>query len=340
MKHTSFFINFLSDVVNLNQTRLDRLNGHVNAVTDFLKANLNSFERVEPQGSYGLKTIIRPVKKGQEYDADIQLYMKYNKGKKPKDYIQDLFNCFQGSDTYKDKVHRRTRCVYLDYAGDFHLDIVPCITKQDGSKWVCNFKTNEFERTDGSGYRDWLNDKTRVTHGNLKRVTRLLKFLRDHKGNFTAKSILLTTLIGMTVCGEDDGENFKAVPDALKTVSNRINDFLQSHPIMPTITNPVLPEEDFNRHWDQTKYENFREKFDVYNTRINEAYDATDHDDSVDKWRAVFGDEFGEKRGGDDEGGNGRNRKLSGSPAVVSVRPRPPWAPDDRTGVGNRPQTK
>ena len=326
MKHTSFFINFLSDVVNLNQTRLDRLNGHVNAVTDFLKANLNSFERVEPQGSYGLKTIIRPVKKGQEYDADIQLYMKYNKGKKPKDYIQDLFNCFQGSDTYKDKVHRRTRCVYLDYAGDFHLDIVPCITKQDGSKWVCNFKTNEFERTDGSGYRDWLNDKTRVTHGNLKRVTRLLKFLRDHKGNFTAKSILLTTLIGMTVCGEDDGENFRTVPDALQTVSNRINDFLQSNPIMPTVTNPVLPEEDFNRHWDQTKYEHFRELFDVYNKRINEAFDATEHNDSVDKWGAVFGDEFGEKRGGDDGSSNGGSAKRSGAPSVVAVVPRRPWA--------------
>ena len=199
MKHVLYFENFLKDVVNLNQTRLDRLNGHVKAVTDFLKANLNSFKRVEPQGSYGLKTIIRPVKEGQEYDADIQLYMEYDKDKEPKDYIEELHDCFLGSSTYKDKVDRSTRCVCLDYAGDFHLDIVPCITKPDGGKWVCNDKTNEFERTDGTGYRDWFNEKTRITHGNLKRVTRLLKFLRDHKRNFTAKSILLTTLIGMTV---------------------------------------------------------------------------------------------------------------------------------------------
>ncbi len=318
MKHTQYFEEFLKDVVNLNQSRLDRLDTSVNAVKEFLEKNLKSFTRVEPQGSYGLKTIIRPVKEGQEYDADIQLYMKYEKSKAPKDYIEDLYYCFRGSKTYKDKAQRKTRCVNLNYAGDFHLDVVPCVTKPDGSKWVCNRETNEFERTDGTGYRNWLNDRTRITHGNLKRVTRLLKFLRDHKGNFTAKSILLTTLIGATVWGEADGENFKSVPDALKTVSNRINDFLQSKPTMPIIKNPVLTEEDFNRHWDQAKYKNFREKFDAINKRINEAFDAKEHNDSVDRWRAIFGDKFGKKREGDDN-----SRRAS---AVAAVRPRRPYA--------------
>lgn len=321
MKHGRFFDEFLRDHVNLNPARLDRLNKSVKAVTEFLSKHLDSYVGVEPQGSYGLKTIIRPVKEGQEYDADIQLHMKYEEDKEPKAYIQELYDCFRGNGTYKDKVHRKTRCVYLDYAGDFHLDVVPCVTKPDGSKRVCNKETNEFERTDGTGYRNWFNDKTRITHGNLKRVTRLLKFLRDHKGNFTAKSILLTTLIGMTVCGEDDGDNFKSVSDALKTVSNRINEFLQGHPTMPTIKNPVLPQEDFNRHWDQTKYRNFREKFAIYNEKINEAFDATEHDDSVRKWRAVFGDEFGELKGGED--GNSRG---GGVPAVAAVKPQRPWA--------------
>lgn len=318
MKHTQYFTDFLNDVVNLNQTRLDRLDTSVKAVKEFLEKNLNSFIGIEPQGSYGLKTIIRPVKKGQEYDADIQLYMNYDPDKDPEDYISELYDCFRGSDKYKEKARRKTRCVTLDYAGDFHLDVVPCVTKPDGSKCVCNRETNKFERTDGTGYRDWFNDKTRITHGNLKRVTRLLKFLRDHKGNFTAKSILLTTLIGMMVYGEYDGENFKSVPDALKTVSNRINDFLQSHPTMPTIRNPVLHEEDFNRHWDQAKYKNFREKFDAINKRINEAFDAKEHNDSVDKWRAIFGEKFGEKREGDDS-----SRRA---PAVAIVRPKRPFA--------------
>ena len=321
MKHVPYFDDFLKDVVNLNKSRFDQLVTSVNAVERFLAKNLDSFIRVEPQGSYGLKTIIRPVKEGQEFDADIQVYMKYDEDKKAMKYIDELEECLRGSDVYKDKIKRKTRCVCLDYAGDFHLDVVPCITKDDDNAYVCNSETNEFERTDGTGYRDWFNEKTSITHGNLKGVTRLLKFLRDHKGNFTAKSILLTTLIGKTVCGDNDGDNFKTVPDALKTVSNRINDFLQDNESMPTITNPVLPEEDFNRHWDQAKYRNFREKFAIYNEKINKAFDANEHNDSVRKWRAVFGDEFGELKGEKD--GNSRG---GGAPAVAAVKPQRPWA--------------
>ena len=264
MKHITYFDDFLSEAVNLNQSSLDLLTTRVNAVTRFLAKNLDSFIRVEPQGSYGLKTIIRPVKEGQEFDADIQLYMKYDPDKEPEDYIEELNNCFLGSSTYKGMVDRSTRCVCLDYAGDFHLDIVPCITKADGSKWVCNNKTNKFERTDGTGYRDWFNEKTRITHGNLKRVTRLLTYLSvTPTGNFTAKSIHLTTLICPDVCTERPIENIlMSVPERpRRRECYRINDFLPSETSMPTFTNPVLQEQELERHWDQAKYENFRDKF-------------------------------------------------------------------------------
>ena len=224
---------------------------------------------------------------------------------------------------YAEKAHRKTRCVVLDYAGDFHLDIVPCVTRKDEKQDICNNKTNKFEQTDGTGYRDWFNSKTKVTHGNLKGVARLLKYLRYHKGNFTAQSILLTTLIGNTVRGEYDGDHFKTLPDALKTVSNRTNDFLQSNPAMPRIANPVLPEEDFTRHWDQKKYDNFRDLFNVYNDKINKAFDAKEHDDSIEKWRDVFGENFGKKRG---QGSNGSGRKFRENTAPIVVPPRKPYA--------------
>ena len=322
MKHTQFFNDFLNDEVNLNQSRLDRLNKSVKAVSEFLSQNLDSYKKVERQGSYALRTIIKPVKDGQEYDADILLYMKYDKSKEPKDYINDLYDCLGENEVYSEKARRKTRCVFLDYAGDFHLDIVPCVPKDDDEQSICNKETNKFEQTDGTGYRDWFNDKNSVTHGNLKRVTRLLKYIRDHKGNFTAKSILLTTLIGNTVHNEDesDGDHFKTLPDALKTVSNRINDFLQRNPIMPKIVNPVLPEEDFTRHWDQKKYDHFRELFNVYNDKINKAFDAKEHDDSIKKWRDVFGEKFGKMKG--NGGGKG---SIGVGAGATTVTPRKPY---------------
>ena len=222
----------------------------------------------------------------------------------------------------REKAHRRTRCVELDYAGDFHLDIVPCIAGSDGKQSICNNKTNRFESTDGTGYRDWLNERTKITDGNLKRVTRLLKYLRDHKRTFAVKSILLTTLIGNTVDGQGDGENFKTVPDALKTVSNRVNDFLRCNLSMPAIENPALPGEDFTRHWNQSNYDNFRRLFDLYNDKINTAFNAQEHDESVDCWRDLFGDGFGSKRGG--KGSSSREGPDKGGPSIAVV-PRKPW---------------
>jgi len=315
MKHIKYFEDFLSEEVNLNPTRLQRLDSSSSAVDTFLSGNLDLYEKTERQGSYGLKTIIKPVGT-REYDADLLLYMTYDNDKNPKDYINDVYNCLKGNDNYKDKVHRRTRCVYIDYVGDFHLDLVPCITQYDCLEqeeyYICNNKENKFELTDGTGYRDWFNEKTRITNGYLKLVTRLLKFLRDHKGNFSVKSILLTTLIGNSVYAVDEwGADFKDIPTSLKTISNRINSFLQANVFMPEICNPVLSTESFTRHWDQDKYRNFRDMFDLYNGKINEAFDAKDHNTSVKKWRELFGDNFGELK--EDNG----NKKSD--PVIVSA---------------------
>ena len=269
MKNVVDFNEVLANTVNINQSRLDDLNDHVAAVTTHLSRHLEAFEKVERQGSYALRTIIKP-KENREYDADILLFMEYEPGKKPAEYINDAYNCIRQHGTYKDMVHRKTRCVMVDYAGDFHLDIVPCI-EINGQRYICNNKTNGFEITDGTGYRDWFNEKTRITNGNLKRATRLLKYMRDHKGNFTAPSILLTTLIGNSVYDGEGDTNFKTDADTLKTVCNRIDALLQANPFKLEIRNPVLPQETFTRHWDQNKYRNFRDKFKIYNDQVNDA---------------------------------------------------------------------
>lgn len=313
MTHVQYFEEFLKNKVNLNKNRLQRLNDSTRAVTELLSRELDSYEKVERQGSYALGTTIKPIK-GYEYDADILLYMKYNSDKEPKDYINEVYNYLKQNNN-EDKIARKTRCVNINYAGDFHLDIVPCIT-QGQEQYICNEKDNEFEVTDGTGYRDWFNRKTKITHGNLKGVTRLLKYLRDHKGNFSVKSILLTTLIGNSVDDYDNDENFKNIPGTLKLISNRINFFLQSNPIMPEVCNPIMPDECFTRHWDQNKYKNFREKFAVYNNKIDEAFEATDHNTSVKKWRELFGENFGKLR--DD--------KAIRSASSASITPRKPYA--------------
>ncbi len=291
MKNLNAFKEFLTDEVNLNQFRIDTLEQKIKSIKTFLKDNFDCYIKTEKQGSYAMKTIIKPVKENDEFDADLLILCKDMDDWNPADYIQEIYNLFKKNGNYSQMTKRKTRCVTLDYSGDFHLDLVPCIKREDRT-FICNYKENKFEETDGTGYRQWLSAKTTHTNGELKRITRLMKFMRDHKKNFSVESILLTTLLGNSVDNIPNSE-FTDIPTTLLKIVNSLNTYLKNNPQMPVIENPVLPGEDFNRHWDQEKYTNFCEKISIYYVKIDDAYKEEDRNSSICKWRKVFGDKFG-----------------------------------------------
>ena len=309
-KNIEEFAKFLKDEVNLNQGRMDRLETAVGGVTDCLKANLHGYQRVERQGSYALGTLIKPVDDNDEYDADIQIVMNPNPKWEPKDYVNEISKTLRGNKTYAEKLRLKTRCVTVDYAGDFHLDVVPRVTI-NGKHCVCNRAENKFEETDGDGYREWFKEKNRITKGNLKRVVRLLKHLRDHKNSFTAKSILLTTLAGYMIRPSDEGtQAVSTVADTLETVLTRMSEYLQQHPYMPEIKNPVLPTENFNRHWDQRRYANFRDRVKSYAATAKQAKAEQSGEKAIKLWQELFGETFG--KGSSSGGGTGSNSAGGG----------------------------
>ena len=311
------FQEFLREEVNINQSRLDRLHTAVRAVSTHLKQKLKSYQRTEPQGSFALQTIIKPVDNNDEYDADIQVVMNPRSDWKPKDYIKAVYDALKENKNYSDKLRLKTRCVTIDYAGDFHLDVVPRVTI-NGRHYVCNRLEDKFEPTDGDGYRNWFNDKNRITGGNLKRVVRLLKYLRGHKNNYTAKSILLTTLAGMMIRKSDKGtEAVSTVSDTLLTVLTRMDDYLQKHPKMPEVKNPVLPSETFNQHWDQDRYANFRDKLHIYALRARKANTEAARENAIKDWQGIFGDNFGK---GSPSVGVSRNSSSSSSGGGIATK--------------------
>lgn len=313
MKHEQYFNDFLAGHVNLDQSRESTLDRRVKTITDLLKAKLSVYKKYSQQGSYAHQTIIKPVQDDDEFDADILVFVKDDDFDPNTftDYVKKVHDVFKENNTYKDIVKINSRCVTVDYAGDFHLDVVPCIEYGEVC-YICHKNEKRHEKTDGDGYTTWLRDKNEIVgSNNFRKSTCLIKFLRDHKDNFSVKSILLTTLLGNQIRNLDkNSSDFSDLSTTLKTLSNRINDFLRDNKSMPTVKNPVLLEEDFNRHWDEKKYDNFRDKFDSYNTRINEAFEEKDHNESVKKWRKLFGDDFGELK-----------KSTSSIPAVGATKP-------------------
>lgn len=304
MKHVIKFNDFLKNTVNLNQSRIDTLTSKVNTIDSFLK-NDDVFGAIykatKSQGSYAHKTIIKPSPKKLIFDADVVLYVEENKDWEPKDYIEELYKRFRQSSIYKDKCGRGTRCVTIDYAGEFHLDIVPCIHREhfilEDTYHVCNKNENTEETTDPQGYANWLLEKnTDVGGNNLIKVIRLLKYLRDIKQTFSCKSVLLTTLIANQVGGYRDFiDPYKDLPTTLKVLVSRLNEYLQANKTMPLVKNPINDEEDFNRNWDQAKYENFRNQIERYHDWINAAFDEQNQSESIKLWQKIFGDDFGKQ---------------------------------------------
>jgi hypothetical protein len=298
MKLVEHFRSFLNDAVNLNATRLGLLESNVVALKGAIResewdAPLITFKG---QGSWAHKTIIKPVE-GKAFDADLLVIVKPVEGWDAKKYISTLRAVFASDPTYEDKVRRFSHCVTIEYAGERKVDLVPCIQNRQGfgGHEVCNFNSNAFERSEPAAYTDWLVQRDDWTGKNgLKKVTRLFKYLRDIKTNFTCPSILLTTLLGMRVTSADaiGTGPFEDVPTALRTIMDRLDDWLQAWPTKPVIVNPVLSSEQFSDLWDDTQYANFREKMHLYRTWIDDALDEQDRDESIGKWRRVFGDDF------------------------------------------------
>ena len=122
-----------------------------------------------------------------------------------------------------------------------------------------------------------------------------MKYLRDIKLTFSCKSILLTTLLGERITSVDQLLQDTEFPDltaALQTLVQRLDDYLQARPEMHDVCNPVLPSENFIRHWDDDKYANFRDVIHRYREWIEDAYYETDKSESIIKWQKVFGDDF------------------------------------------------
>ena len=299
MKLIKNFDAFLKNRVNLSDKRIEQLDARVKSVANFLSSGTDAiaknFIELIPQGSYSQRTIINPVAKNDEFDADVLLEINEVDGWEAEDYVQELYTALRASTTYRDMVSRRSRCVMINYANDFHMDVVPYLERH-GERYITNRNTNAFEVTNPEGFNAWLEDQNRLTSGHLVKVIRLMKYVRDFKNNFSVKSVILSILLGGRVSDGalwSDPDHYKDVPTALKNIVGDLDAYLQVNPTMPSIDDPSCPSENFNHRWDRDEYTNFRNWIHTYAGWINDAFDESDQDESYKKWRKLFGDDFG-----------------------------------------------
>ncbi|MFD7021822.1 cyclic GMP-AMP synthase DncV-like nucleotidyltransferase [Promicromonospora sukumoe] len=294
MQLISYFNEFLRTTVDLNSTRLESLDERVGSIFRVLQGDEVLGERVVekiPQGSWAHRTIIKPFN-NHEYDADVLVQIKEQEAWEPREYIRTVRAALRNSSTYRDKVRKKNRCVRVGYANDCHIDVVPYVELSDGRKVVAKYSDSTFEETNPEGFTAWMRERDELANRNLRKVLRLLKYLRDYKQTFTAPSIILTLLVAERVSGWDAAERYKDVPTTLKTLINDLNTWLAWYPTMPPLDDPSAPGTTFNHRWTDDQYENFRNRIALYADWITEAYDETDKQKSIVAWQRIFGPAF------------------------------------------------
>lgn len=301
MKLVKYFDHFLKDAVNLNDDRLRRLDESVEAIYRALKADDTIGPLVVakiPQGSWAHRLIIKPLP-GNEFDADFLLEMTENDewSEHPSTYTDKVYAAVHQNSTYEKMPHtRKCRCVRIGYQGDFHVDIVPFVRLGDGRLVIVNRDDDDWEDTDPEGFTGWIREKDEITGGNLRRVIRILKFLRDHKGTFNGtRSIILTTIVGELV--EEwkklgDPNYYSDVPTALLHITQDLDAWLQARPSRPSISDPSGSGTTFDHRWTDAAYATLRDRIHGYAADIKAAYDEEDKEASIANWQAIFGDDF------------------------------------------------
>ncbi len=273
------------ETLQLDETRRARADSAYLAVGSLLESDPNYFGanyvNIFSHGSFSLGTTSKPLNK-EEYDLDAVFYIDNSHiNECPIEILDKLEKKLKDNEVYKDKVERKNRCIRLNYAGDFHMDIQPSFPNTPPSSpkdydirvpdrlsqdWVFSspkkytlwFKSAYLEDLDIRNFKNSTKVKAQEAlpaeqsvreKQPIQRAVQLFKRLRDiyfdklGLSQEKPSSVVLTTLTRESYKG--DLSEFMAIKEAVNYTRNRIlNEGQNFH-----VWNPVNSYECFTDKW-------------------------------------------------------------------------------------------
>jgi hypothetical protein len=227
---------------------------------------------IYPQGSLRIGTTVKPLGR-QEYDLDLVLEIGWDwrRIRNPVVLLDLVEARLRQHGTYRDMLERKNRCIRVQYANQFHLDILPACPDSasgDGCVVVPDREAKDWKPSNPTGYAAWFDRQAQVAlvemakrveplpdwepnqvRPPLNRAVQLLKRWRDIRYARTPDlapiSIVLTTLAGHHYGGAE------LVNLALERVVDGIVAALPTAGRL-VVQNPSNPQEDLSERWDET----------------------------------------------------------------------------------------
>lgn len=280
------FEHFLSNKVNLDATRMERVKRAHRSVRSELKA-IDEVSAILTgmylQGSYALLTACRPCGAHTEYDVDIVLAGDFRgEDRRLMNGLQVLHwlqSKIESIGLYTGKTKILEHCVRIKYESDgqrFHLDVVPAHRPNhtDGPIHIAP----DWTLSDPKGYSKWF-EKRRRKSQRLRHIVRLLKYWRNLQGN-SPNSMILTTLAAWH-CPAD----YRSLDHALVQTMTSMNQWLQDQsPTAIDVRNPSQEEENLARNWHAGDVASFQSRFQAATQMAEEALACKDEERTIDIW--------------------------------------------------------
>lgn len=273
---------------------------------------------IYPQGSMKIGTTVKPFR-WDEYDLDFvcEFRLAVNSLQSPSHLLGLLESRLREHKLYASILEVKNRCVRLNYAREFHMDILPaCPDVSTGGSclFVPDRKSQTWKHSNPKGYADWFESRCGLglkllmesrrllekaepipaqeaaeEKAILKRVVQLLKRWRDIHYQRNPKlapiSMVLTTMAAQAYSGQH------TVTEAMTAVLESFISLIAHSKPRIYVPNPANPKEDLSERWDDpVQYKAFVDGISDLQKRWSAALVATGIQNVSNQLEQIFGE--------------------------------------------------
>lgn len=320
-KQLGTILESIADELDIPDSKYKDAKNKYEAVGDWLgrdDSNLSEFQpRIFAQGSIQLGTCVKPLGR-DEFDIDLVCRLLISAKVSQSKIYNSVGNRLKEHGHYEEILEGKNRCWRLNYAGEFHMDILPAIPdddRNDGSLLIPDKELKNWKASNPEGYAEWffrqmeimrriLLEKAEVDDipehrikTPLQKSIQLLKRHRDiaFKDDLDDKpiSIIITTLAAKAYNNEADV--FEALSNIIDQMPEQL-DIVDGH---YAVLNPTNEEENFADKW--PKHPQRKEKFfqwlDQIERELEQALRTGNIDEIFESLKPTFGERIVEKAG-------------------------------------------
>ena len=164
----------MAEDIQLDKTRYDRMVSCFEALKRWIEEDEKFFKPykydVYPHGSVRLFTANKPLK-NDEFDLDIAVHLKIvSNNFSPERIFSELKRRLEEHEKYKAILEIKSRCLRLNYSGDFHMDILPGMQESpcDENKIIVpDRKLKDWVSSNPRGYANWFMKRVNMVEESL-----------------------------------------------------------------------------------------------------------------------------------------------------------------------------